>query len=71
MLDILDGPSAQTWVRPPPAGAQEPGLGRSGRLRVPARSPSSSRFTDCGLSQDHVEPLCQFLRKCEDLSQLE
>ncbi|ELK38439.1 Protein NLRC5 [Myotis davidii] len=30
-----------------------------------------SRFTDCGLSQMHVEPLCELLRKCEDLSQLD
>ncbi|XP_045674339.1 protein NLRC5 isoform X2 [Phyllostomus hastatus] len=29
------------------------------------------RFTGCGLSQDHVETLCWFLRKCEDLSQLD
>ncbi|XP_077607390.1 protein NLRC5 [Crocuta crocuta] len=28
-------------------------------------------FTDCGLSQDHVEPLCWLLSKCEDLSQLD
>ncbi|XP_036201322.1 protein NLRC5 isoform X7 [Myotis myotis] len=29
------------------------------------------RFTGCGLSQMHVEPLCELLRKCEDLSQLD
>ncbi|XP_006908839.1 protein NLRC5 isoform X1 [Pteropus alecto] len=29
------------------------------------------RFTGCGLSQEHVEPLCKLLRKCEDLSQLD
>ncbi|XP_019522367.1 PREDICTED: protein NLRC5 [Hipposideros armiger] len=28
-------------------------------------------FTGCGLSQEHVEPLCKVLRKCEDLSQLD
>ncbi|KAM9046888.1 protein NLRC5 isoform 1-T8 [Megaptera novaeangliae] len=29
------------------------------------------RFTGCGLSQEHVEPLCWLLSKCEDLSQLD
>ncbi|KAI4534245.1 hypothetical protein MG293_015105 [Ovis ammon polii] len=29
------------------------------------------RFTDCGLRQEHVEPLCCLLSKCEDLNQLE
>ncbi|XP_066098663.1 protein NLRC5 isoform X1 [Saccopteryx bilineata] len=29
------------------------------------------RFTGCGLGQKHVEPLCQLLRMCEDLSQLD
>ncbi|XP_032985386.1 protein NLRC5 [Rhinolophus ferrumequinum] len=28
-------------------------------------------FTGCGLSQEHVEPLCKVLRKCEDLYQLD
>ncbi|KAM5297103.1 protein NLRC5 isoform 2-T3 [Glossophaga mutica] len=28
-------------------------------------------FTDCGLSQDHVETLCKLLGRCEDLSQLD
>ncbi|KAJ1072606.1 hypothetical protein K5549_011832 [Capra hircus] len=29
------------------------------------------RFTDCGLRQEHVEPLCCLLSKCEDLNQLD
>nr|XP_058899984.1 protein NLRC5 isoform X8 [Kogia breviceps] len=29
------------------------------------------RFTGCGLSQEHVQPLCWLLSKCEDLSQLD
>ncbi|XP_040489274.1 protein NLRC5 isoform X3 [Ursus maritimus] len=29
------------------------------------------RFTDCGLSQEHVEPLCWLLSKCEELNQLD
>ncbi|XP_043292582.1 protein NLRC5 isoform X2 [Cervus canadensis] len=29
------------------------------------------RFTDCGLRQEHVEPLCWLLSKCEDLNQLD
>ncbi|XP_047649720.1 protein NLRC5 isoform X7 [Phacochoerus africanus] len=29
------------------------------------------RFTGCGLSQEHMEPLCWSLSKCEDLSQLD
>ncbi|XP_032280158.1 protein NLRC5 isoform X1 [Phoca vitulina] len=29
------------------------------------------RFTGCGLSQEHVEPLCWLLSKCEDLNQLD
>ncbi|XP_045044304.2 protein NLRC5 isoform X2 [Desmodus rotundus] len=29
------------------------------------------RFTGCSLSQEHVEPLCKLLGKCEDLSQLD
>ncbi|XP_060994543.1 protein NLRC5 isoform X3 [Dama dama] len=29
------------------------------------------RFTDCGLRQEHVEPLCWSLSKCEDLNQLD
>ncbi|KAG8510076.1 Protein NLRC5 [Galemys pyrenaicus] len=29
------------------------------------------RFTDCNLSPEHVESLCQLLSKCEDLSQLD
>ncbi|XP_057170257.1 protein NLRC5 isoform X9 [Ursus arctos] len=28
-------------------------------------------FTDCGLSQEHVEPLCWLLSKCEELNQLD
>ncbi|XP_068848772.1 protein NLRC5 isoform X6 [Capricornis sumatraensis] len=28
-------------------------------------------FTDCGLRQEHVEPLCCLLSKCEDLNQLD
>ncbi|XP_070244502.1 protein NLRC5 isoform X4 [Bos mutus] len=28
-------------------------------------------FTDCGLRQEHVEPLCGLLSKCEDLHQLD
>ncbi|XP_024603124.1 protein NLRC5 isoform X2 [Neophocaena asiaeorientalis asiaeorientalis] len=28
-------------------------------------------FTGCGLNQEHVEPLCWLLSKCEDLSQLD
>lgn len=28
-------------------------------------------FTGCGLSQEHVEPLCKVLRNCEDLNQLD
>ncbi|XP_055268685.1 protein NLRC5 isoform X2 [Moschus berezovskii] len=28
-------------------------------------------FTDCGLRQEHVEPLCWLLSKCEDLNQLD
>uniref|UniRef100_A0A8C0K0V1 NLR family CARD domain containing 5 n=1 Tax=Canis lupus dingo TaxID=286419 RepID=A0A8C0K0V1_CANLU len=28
-------------------------------------------FTGCGLSQEHVEPLCWLLSKCEDLNQLD
>lgn len=46
--------------------------GLSGSAPPPwARCPSSSRFTGCGLSQEHVEPLCWLLSKCEDLNQLE
>ncbi|XP_030152984.1 protein NLRC5 isoform X11 [Lynx canadensis] len=29
------------------------------------------RFMDCALSQEHVEPLCWLLSKCEDLNQLD
>ncbi|XP_032710307.1 protein NLRC5 isoform X7 [Lontra canadensis] len=29
------------------------------------------RFTGCGLSQEHVEPLCWLLSKCEDLNELD
>ncbi|XP_035581019.1 protein NLRC5 isoform X10 [Zalophus californianus] len=29
------------------------------------------RFTGCSLSQEHVEPLCWLLSKCEDLNQLD
>ncbi|KAK2491730.1 hypothetical protein MC885_014169 [Smutsia gigantea] len=31
----------------------------------------SVRFTGCDLGQEHVEPLCSSLSKCEDLSQLD
>ncbi|XP_036131994.1 protein NLRC5 isoform X7 [Molossus molossus] len=29
------------------------------------------RLTGCGLSEKHVEPLCELLRKCEDIRQLD